>query len=425
MTIEFQGYTPGTEPDGCEIYEYGFTSSCVDPNSGENRGFTQEWYYDNEIGAWIAISIGGGGAADFDNAGPTYTSDSHSAPVIEGTGNIRKFAFLDPDTGALTFDYVNTYDLLNPNERSFTLVHGPSDWGGLINGQAGLVKQSTLGIGNGNDGVTLCSDSSLIRQISQDSSSLGIRFYCNGQNPSSFSPLPVGVTLSHIASGTTRVVYSASDGDAVTATDLPLFYDSGLGLVNGQNDLERNEFYLGFTSNGPTYRAMRLRMDAIADDTSTDSATTTQAVSTENNYYVVVLGTDTDINTITGNDILNAANGTTSGYRFLMCPTNSSTNRKTKRSLSKSQLGGEESGSEITIHLAFPLRSAIIPGEHLYWDPGTPSAPQNPTGFDNIPGESSRTLDITNDFGYVETYNVFRAQQLGVSDNGLKIDTTS
>jgi hypothetical protein len=425
MPIEFQGYSgPSTPPAGCEIYQWGFTSGCIDPNTGENRGFTQEWYYDDTVGAWIAVTVGGGGDADFENAGPTYTSETHNAPTVTGSGNIRKFAFLDPDTGALTFDYVNTYDLLNPNERVFTFVHTGSDWLGLINGQAGLVRASSLGSpATSNDGVTLCRNPVQICQISSSGAN-GIRFYPNGSSPSPFSPLPVGVTLDFVGNGTNSTqILSSQDPSSASAQDLPYFYDAGEGLVNGNNTLPRNKFYLGFTANGPSYRAVKIQMNAIAEDDSTIGILSPQAVSTENNYYVVVLGAGLTIGDITASTITNAANGTTSGYRFLMCPTNNSTNNRTRRTLTYEQLGGEDAGNETRVYMAFPTRSEVDASNHLWWDAGSPSAPKSTNGFVNNT-EAAKEITIANELGYSESYNVFRSQQLGVSNNGIKIDTT-
>ena len=144
MAIFFQGNSgPQGGVSACDVYSYGFTSSCLDPNTGLNRGFTQEWYYDETVGAWIAISVAGGsGSFSAENAGPTYDSVSHNAPAITGTGNIRKFAFLDPDTGSLTFDYVKTFDLLNPNEQTFDVTSFV--FLGMQNGQAGVVRSNSL-----------------------------------------------------------------------------------------------------------------------------------------------------------------------------------------------------------------------------------------------------------------------------------------
>tara|TARA_Y100001972_G_C7605169_1_gene303292 strand:+ start:344 stop:1036 length:693 start_codon:yes stop_codon:yes gene_type:complete len=59
MSISFPNPgDPGyTDANGisCEIYSYGFTSGCTD-DFGNNRGFTQEWYFDEIIGAWVAVT---------------------------------------------------------------------------------------------------------------------------------------------------------------------------------------------------------------------------------------------------------------------------------------------------------------------------------------------------------------------------------
>ena len=64
----------GTDGSTCGVYAFGFTSGCTDDND-INRGFTQEWYYDGSIGAWVSVTVGvTGGGGDFTNAGATYTA---------------------------------------------------------------------------------------------------------------------------------------------------------------------------------------------------------------------------------------------------------------------------------------------------------------------------------------------------------------
>ena len=42
-------------PEGltCEIYSFGWTSGCTDEYYN-NKGFTQEWFFENRVGAWIS-----------------------------------------------------------------------------------------------------------------------------------------------------------------------------------------------------------------------------------------------------------------------------------------------------------------------------------------------------------------------------------
>jgi hypothetical protein len=145
------------EDDGsglsCDAYSFGWTSGCVDPNTGLNRGFTQEWYYEESVGAWIAIGPDATGGADLDNVGDTYDHLDHTSPVYASgrTGSLRKFAYLTED-GGLSFDYVFLPDLVDPNEVGFALTQ--SFWTAPSNN----VFDSQPEVPYGVDGVTLCSD---------------------------------------------------------------------------------------------------------------------------------------------------------------------------------------------------------------------------------------------------------------------------
>ena len=37
----------------CESYHYGWTSGCTD-EYGITRGFTQEWFFDGDLSAWVS-----------------------------------------------------------------------------------------------------------------------------------------------------------------------------------------------------------------------------------------------------------------------------------------------------------------------------------------------------------------------------------
>lgn len=105
----------------CGVYAFSYFSGCTD-DQGITRGFTQEWYFDGNIGAWVSVTQGvTGGGADLDNVTDPYSVLEHVAPPMTGTGNVRKIAFVDPDTGGLTFDYIKTYDVLNPAETEYSV----------------------------------------------------------------------------------------------------------------------------------------------------------------------------------------------------------------------------------------------------------------------------------------------------------------
>ena len=143
----------GTDGSSCDVYSFGFTSECTNAD-GTNRGFTQDWFFDGTIGAWVSVTVGttGGGGAIID--GFTYDTETHSAPPMEGTGQLRLIAFLDPVTGGLTFDYIRTYDVVSPNEENYVVQS--FSWSGYV----GYLTGNEL---ENNDrsltvGVTLCGD---------------------------------------------------------------------------------------------------------------------------------------------------------------------------------------------------------------------------------------------------------------------------
>jgi hypothetical protein len=218
------------------------------------------------------------------------------------------------------------------------------------------------------------------------------------------------------------IFFPEDDGSGLSCDTYSFGWTSGCVDPNtGLNRGFTQEWY--YEESVGAWIALKIQMNAIAEDDSTVGILSPQAVSTENNYYVVVLGAGLTIGDITASTITNAANGTTSGYRFLMCPTNNSTNNRTRRTLTYEQLGGEDAGNETRVYMAFPTRSEVDASNHLWWDAGSPSAPKSTNGFVNNT-EAAKEITIANELGYSESYNVFRSQQLGVSNNGIKIDTT-
>lgn len=181
----------GTDGSSCDVYSFGFTSGCTNAD-GTNRGFTQDWFFDGTIGAWVSVTVGStGGGAIID--GFTYDSSNHRAPVMTGNGDIRQIAFLDPNTGGLTFDYIKTYDVVNPDEVNYTV--NSFQW----LGHAGYLTSNTLQ-NNGRSlttGVTLCADNSYQYVFgSLTDSSNGFKWYINRTStssdiPSPFAPPPV------------------------------------------------------------------------------------------------------------------------------------------------------------------------------------------------------------------------------------------
>ena len=197
--IEFPAIN-GTDGSTCGVYSFGFTSGCTNPD-GTNRGFTQDWYFDGEIGAWVSVTVGvTGGGAEIN--GFTYDSLSHKAPVMTGTGNLRQIAFLDPITGGLTFDYIKTYDVVNPDEVNYRVT------GFQWLGHGGYLTANSLPNNNRNltTGVTLCADNSYQYVFgSLTDSSNGFKWYINrtsesGDVPSPFAPSPVNAAAEFLLS---------------------------------------------------------------------------------------------------------------------------------------------------------------------------------------------------------------------------------
>lgn len=427
MAIFFQGNSGEFGGvSGCDVYSYGFTSGCTD-DLGVQRGFTQEWYYDSNLSAWISVSQAGATGADFENAGETYDTFTHELQDFDGEGQIKKYAYLDPTTGALTFDYINTFDIVNPNERLFRFTD--FDWLGVQSGQAGLVSGGTNFAQNTIDGVTLCSNGAVIQEISTNEGSVGIRAQFNGSSPSDFSVAPETLVVSVLGSVDVTILGS-SDGDGSPAADFPitLTADSSLGtdLVNGNTNIPRNIAYIGFTTNGPVYRGIRISAGATGANGTTLSNVAPQRVSTENNYYVALVPSEIDLASVTAGTITDRAlAGGTGGDKFLVTPVNNpltSPNTKIKRTISREDFGGDGNLNDFFTHFAFPLRCQIDAGNHLFAEPGA-NDEQPAFGFENNEVFAKR-LNITNEYNYTEEYIIFRAQQPGVSENGIKVDTT-
>ena len=281
---------------------------------------------------------------------------------------------------------------------------------------------------NVNDGVTLCSDGSAIQEISTNESTTGIRFDINTSSPSPFSTAPTDAKIS-LNAGSGVSVLGFAEGDGSPSLDFPISITAGSSpaITNGRNNVARSKAYIGFTANGPVTNALSLTIAATGSDSSLDTATATGRLSTENNYYVAVVPVSiTDpITGITAGTFTERSDGNTNGYKFLMNPMGATTapNTKTKREFSKSQLGPIEGDQEFRLCVAFPTRSQVDAGGHLFFDPGTSSSPLGPGGF-AFTAVDGATLNITNEYSYTEEYTVLKAQQLGISDNGFKIDTS-
>lgn len=99
----------GTSGQTCGVYSFGFTSGCTD-DAGINRGFTQEWFYDGDVGAWVSntqtqqtySTLNVLAPVDVGSSGVTFdvsfkVSDSHALLFAESTtGFETSIRFIDP-----------------------------------------------------------------------------------------------------------------------------------------------------------------------------------------------------------------------------------------------------------------------------------------------------------------------------------------
>ena len=318
----------GTDGSSCDVYSFGFTSGCTNAD-GTNRGFTQDWFFDGTIGAWVSVTVGTtGGGAIID--GFTYDLISHKAPEMTGTGNLRQIAFLDPDTGGLTFDYIKTYDVVNPAEVNYTV--NSFQWQAHV----GYLTSNTLP-NNGRNlttGVTLCADNSYQYVFgSETDSSTGFKWYINrtstsSDRPSPFAPSPVNSDPEFLLSyAEITADYTVSDASSDPDQNVPKTvgieafaeYNSGnsgeIILDSGAND----GAIVGFTTAGgalfETFRPQlkHTRVPGVAG-TSADFDTTDSAgvkvIRHENwLYFASVMKLTSDIDKEAAIDIVKASNG--------------------------------------------------------------------------------------------------------------------
>jgi len=440
-TISFPG-SDDSQGFTCEIYSYGWTSGCTDEN-GVNRGFTQEWYYDGGIGAWISVTEGvTGGGADFTNAGPTYTSELHVAPVVTGSGNIRKFAYLDPDTGSLTFDYINTYDLLNPTEREYNVAD--FSWAALQ-----YYDHNQTGTWRLDAGYTLCSDGDHTYEIwSGSDNRTGYQWYVNRTSTttvSPFSPGPPSGATGFILSATPLANVVSIDGDPSSALPLAVGESAEASYytgVSGEIKIPISEVKTGFTADGPSTNAFQVKLlfHDLDDFSDGNSIIGGQKVKLDNWVYVFA---STVPSGITENGLLDYINGVSgsSGTKKLLNPNDAQSGTNplsdhffTNKSNSSDPQGLENGkyftfeemgspGSGTYIYVLIPTRCEVIAEEHLFKDPSAPSAAGFPdSGTDGSGYAVHYVTGITNEFNYYETYDVFRSLDAnGAPESGIMI----
>lgn len=405
--INFPNYGDSGYEDGisCDTYAWGWVSSgCTDEN-GDYRGFTQEWYYDENIGAWVALTEDGGGGG-LDVQGGTYEGITHATPewVAGGTGIMRKVTFLDPTTGSLTFDYIRMYDIVGPTESR--MLHS-----GSVPGYRAF--DSTVALGNrlGRAGVTLCAPGDFVYVWWENGNTNPLITETFNVDPDTgeISPFNPGAPSSVLVDYATTMNGTEITADGPGGLTLPALYSA----ANGTNNLLINDYYIAFTADGPTNKALMFstfftKTDGTGNQTNTYES---YAVSTENYYYMFVTS-GSSMDYWTGDLIKAQAQGNTALQAML--PSNST---GTSHSIQKDYSTTDFNMAAVTnsgyLFVAFPTRSNITT-PNLYY---TPSAAQG-NGFDP---SFTRELTITNDYGYGETYKLFRSDE----PNGLNVANTS
>lgn len=420
-TIFFQGYSgPQGGVSGCDVYTYGWTSGCVDPNTGLNRGFTQEWYYEESIGAWIAIGPdGASGGVDLDNVGPSYDIITNTSPEYEArvSGNLRKFAFLTED-GGLSFDYVFLPDLVHPAdvgacERTFLQYLSPNLT--QFDSRGGEVPYPV-------SGTTLCSDGTYnyIYSTNSTTEALILSFNTDGTaNGTSYSPLTVGPSGDGIISVNTDN-FGINPENILLPSDVGSSLPSlpkGVSLSNGRNVFRLQDFFFGFTFNGPHNDVAGLDFSYWLPSEGSISARLVENLPIKlENYWYAFASTEPDARNITSADIVSGSKGASGTFGILNATSNNQNHNIGPYTLPPSDFGN--AGSESFIYLAFPTRSNIDPSQDLFFNPTTSAA-----GFSRGSADQYQTINVTNDLNYTEEYELFRAQQTGVNTQGLKIDT--
>ena len=404
-------------PDGisCETYAFGWQSGCTDEN-GDYRGFTQEWYFDEAIGAWVSVTTDATGGADIN--GYTYDDQVHASPqfVAGITGNIRKLAFLDPDTGSLTFDYIREYDVVSKAESQFT---ASGSWDSRSDNEFDR-SNLTADPKHGVNGLTLCGPKTHTHVwYSASNTNTAFEIIFNGATPSPFAPAaPEYIVLNYDPS-----MY----GTGVTSYPTDTSIQIGAGGIDfatgsGSNEITVDEVYIAFTGDGPMKNIAKMRYSYVNPTTGTTANVPfNQAVSTENYYYVWTSPTgdigwwnSTRINTEIKNagatglyGMINpSSSGTSGGYQ----PINHNLGTL-NFSASDFGLATGQSNSGY-LYVAFPER-VNMNTTHLYYTPSAPAG--QASGFD--PSDTT-TVSIQNDHGYSESYDLFRsASSSGVDTN--------
>ena len=449
MTDPIQFPNPGdagypTDGLTCEVFSFGWTSGCTN-ELGDNRGFTQEWYYDTKIGAWVSVTVEGGSGT---LQGGTYDQiEDHQPPTFQTSGDVRKFAFLDPITGEVTFDYIAPYDLIDPSERGYNVADFV--WPELTrlsfrNSPANRGWSRTAGL-------TLCGVPATVYNYwsSSYTDNSAFNWYINRtQGDSYINPLaqaPLGgsaesfIIEQYSGSASTQFVGTIGLPRALGITAEEQYTENNPGEVKVYSPSVPVRFTYG---EGPNNNVLKLRLRySDIDQDPAGAVDKTIQISTgvrTDNWVYVYASTENDhtfdelkqwqINAQTtkpggildGRNIVqklldpsNAQAGGNSNYIFRCtssaCPYDGFLVEK------ESELGiPEGEGNTEYVYIAIPTRCGVN-ATHLFQQPGTPLS----SGFNVQPVS---TGNIINERGYSESYDLWRTTgPNSVDDSGLEI----
>lgn len=398
----------------CETYEYGWQSTGCTGEDGATRGFTQEWYFDGDLAAWVAVSqdisvtgpVGPTGAINFGepSLGPSFGHTANVGPTdTNDSGTLRKFVVLQDD-GSLTFDYIKTPDLLRPSDvgAAFTSF----SW---QNRTADDLDNSNEEFGR--NGFTLCAPAGHVYTWNTGASDEIFRaVFADGV----FNDAPSGITIQLQAGYDTKLVQG-----------LP---KTQISVGKGTNSIDRADltgsvFGISAGFGGPTYDWVKFEGRALLGGTH-ETLTDSNTLKTENFYYVFATASDfiAAPGSVTGSgqfNIPDAAQGYANAagtYRLL--PQGSQAPAFADHNLditvTKNELGNAGSGQYV--YVAFPIRVGLNPETDIFYS----TAVNSPNGFRLL---ESITMDIPNELNYIEPYLVCRSQNAqGVpASTGIKI----
>ena len=398
----------------CETYEYGWQSTGCTGDDGATRGFTQEWYFDGDLAAWVAVSqdisvtgpAGPTGGFAFDNPDAGGECGTHflgwtGPEETDDVGTLRRFLVL-ADDGSITFDYIKTPDLVRPTDvgASYTSFAWTNRTANDLD--AGSSPYN---------GWTLCAPGNYVYTWNSGSSDI---IFTAEFGSSLLSTAPTGITV-QLQSGydTTLVHGLPKTGIAGKTGELRILTSD---LVGGTFGISA-----GAWGGGPTYDWVKFEGRALLGTTHETKADN-NTLKTENYYYVFATGSDFIANpgSVTGSGQFNipdaAKNRLDAAGTYKLLPQGNSvwSDHTLDITISPAELGN--AGTDKYVYIAFPTRVGVTP-DHLYYS----TALNAPNGFRTL---ESITMDIPNEFGYNEPYLVYRSQSAAGVPAASGIDIT-